>query len=155
MFPCRHGIAVYRLHKGSNLTYVKSELVHEYHKYAYVKEAFKQKVYPVSMDSLTTDGTTRPLIVKKRTSGRPKTKRIRNRSEYEVGDDSSIICSNCGHRGHNKRTCPNPKPRVRNACLPRKASQPQIWCNFFCVLAIVAKKDTSNGSVCTTRQMRR
>ena len=123
MFPCRHGIAVYRLHKGSDLTYVVSELVHEYHKYAYVKETFKQNIYPVSMDSLTTDGTTRPPIVKKRTSGRPKTKRIRNRSEYEVGDDSPIICSNCGRRGHNKRTCPNPKT-TRTECVPTEEGVP-------------------------------
>ena len=108
MFPCRHGIAVYRLHEGRDFTYVTSELVHEYHKFAYVKQTFKQNIYPVSMESLTSDGTTRPPIVKKRTAGRPKTKRIRNRSEYELGDDSPIICSNCGRRGHNRRTCPNP-----------------------------------------------
>jgi hypothetical protein len=35
--PCRHAIAVYRLHKGRDLTYVKSELLHEYHKFAYFK----------------------------------------------------------------------------------------------------------------------
>jgi ribosomal protein L32 len=88
---------------------VKSELVHEYHKFAYIKETFKQNIYPVSMDSLTSDGVTRPPIFKKRAAGRPKTKRIRNRSEYQLGDDSPIICSNCGRRGHDKRTCPNPK----------------------------------------------
>jgi SWIM zinc finger len=109
MFPCRHGIAVYRLHKGTDLTYVTSELVHEYHKFGYVKQTFKQNIYPVSMDCLKSDGITRPPIVKKREAGRPKTKRIRNRSEYHLGDDSPIICSNCRRRGHNKRTCPNPK----------------------------------------------
>ena len=70
MLPCRHGIAMYRLHKGRDLTSVKSELVHEYHKFAYVKETFKQNTYPVSMDFLTSDGTTRPPIVKKQTAGR-------------------------------------------------------------------------------------
>ena len=71
---------MYRLHKGRDLTYVKSNklVVHEYLKFAYVKETFKQNIFPVSMDSLTSDGMTCPPIVKKPTAGHPKTKRIRN-----------------------------------------------------------------------------
>jgi hypothetical protein len=69
------------------------------------------------MDSLTSDGTTGPPIVKKRGAGRPKTKRIRNRSEYQLGDDSPIICSNYGRRCHNKRTYPNPET-TPTECVP-------------------------------------
>ena len=109
MIPCRHAMAVYRLHKGNDLTYIQSELVGDYHKFGYVQKTLKQNVYPVSTDSLKSDGITLPPIVKKRGAGRPKTKRIRHRSEYQMGDDSPIICSNCRRRGHNKRTCPNPQ----------------------------------------------
>jgi hypothetical protein len=109
MIPCRHAMAVYRLHKGNDLTFIQSELVGDYHKFGYVKQTFKQNIYPVSTDSLKSDGVTLPPIVKKRGAGRPKTKRIRHRSEYQMGDDSPIICSNCRRRGHNKRTCPNPQ----------------------------------------------
>ena len=50
-------------------------------------------------------------------AGRSKTKRFRNRSEYQLGDDSPIICSNCGRQSHNKRTCPNPKT-TPTECVP-------------------------------------
>jgi hypothetical protein len=87
-------MAVYRLHKGNDLTYIQSELVGDYHKFGYVQKSLKQNVYPVSTDSLKSDGMTLPPIVKKR--------------EYRMGEDSPIICLNCSRRGQNKRTCPNP-----------------------------------------------
>ena len=115
MIPCRHAMAVYRLHKGNDLMFVQSELVvGDYHKFGSVKKTLKQNIFPVSTDSLKSDGTTLPPIVKKRGAGCPKTKRIRHRSEYQMGEDSPIICSNCGCRGHNKRTCPNPQKPAKS-----------------------------------------
>ena len=74
-----------------------------------LKQTFKQHFYLVSTDSLKSDGPTLPPLVKQRGAGCPKTKRIRHQSKYRLGEDSPIICSNCRHRGHNKRTCPNQK----------------------------------------------
>jgi hypothetical protein len=120
MFPCRNGIAVYRLHKGRDLTYVKSELVHEYHKFAYVKETFRQNIFPVSMDSLTLDGTTRPPIVKKQTAGHPKTKKfeIKMNMNWEMILQSSALTAVT--KAITRGLVQTPKPR-----LP-KASQVQI-----------------------------
>ena len=51
MIPCRHAMVVYRIHKGNAFTFILSELVGDYHKFGYVKQTFKQNVYPVSTDS--------------------------------------------------------------------------------------------------------
>jgi len=64
-----------------------------------------QKIYPVSLDTVAYDGETKPPLGSKRSSGRPRTKRIRRRSLYAASEDSPILCSNCGQAGHNKRTC--------------------------------------------------
>ena len=125
MIPCRHAMAVYRLHKGNDLTFIQSELVGDYHKFGYVQKTLKQNIYPVSTESLKSDGTTLPPIIKKRGAGRPKTKRIRNRSEYRMGKDSPIICSKCRCRGHNKRTCPNP-PMPTERLLPEEKAARRV-----------------------------
>jgi ribosomal protein L32 len=117
MIPCQHAMAVYRFHKGNDLAFMLSELVGDYHKFGYgVKKTFKQNSYPVSTDFLKSDGTTLTPLVKQRGAGRPKTKRIWHRSEYRLGDDSAIICSNCGRRGHNKRTCLSLSENVNREC---------------------------------------
>ena len=45
-------------------------------------------------------------MLRGRSSGRPRTKKIRRQSEFLYIEDSLIVCSNCGLRGHTKRrTC--------------------------------------------------
>ena len=63
MIPCQRAMAVYRFHKGNDLALMLSELVGDYHKFGYVKKTFKQNIYPVSTDSLKSDGTTLPPVV--------------------------------------------------------------------------------------------
>ena len=108
MYPCRHGCAVYRKWKEVDFNYVLANTVDEIYTFRNVKDTLRRNVFPVSLDTIPYDGVTKPPLVEKRPAGRPCTKRIRNRSEYLAAEDSPIICSNCGRRGHNRRTCPNP-----------------------------------------------
>ena len=108
MFPCRHACAVYRKWNEVDLNYVFANLVNGYYTFRNVKNTFKRNVFPVSLDGIQYDGATKPPVVAKRQSGRPKTKRIRRRSEFLLAEDSPVICSNCGSRGHNRRTCTAP-----------------------------------------------
>jgi hypothetical protein len=108
MFPCRHACAVYRKWKEVDLNYVFANLVHVNYTFQNVKNTFKRNVFPVSLDGIQYDGATKPPLAPKRQSGRPKTKRIRRRSEFLLAEDSPVICSNCGSRGHNRRTCTAP-----------------------------------------------
>jgi Ulp1 protease family, C-terminal catalytic domain/SWIM zinc finger/Transposase, Mutator family len=105
LFPCRHACAVYRNWKEADLNFVLSTLVHDYYKFAHVKKMFRNNVFPVSLDRVPYDGVTKPPLLRGRSSGRPRTKRIRRRSEFLSVEDSPIVCSNCGLRGHNRRTC--------------------------------------------------
>jgi hypothetical protein len=56
---------------------------------------------------LVKDGITRsPQNNGKQQAGRPKVRRIRNRSKYEEPEEESrIVCSLCNQRGHNRKTC--------------------------------------------------
>jgi len=116
MFPCRHGCAVYRKWNEVDLNYVFANLVDANYTFGNVKNTFKRNVFPVSLDGIQYDGVTKPPLVAKRQSGRPKTKRIRRRSEFLLAEDSPVICSNCGGRGHNRRTCTGapPAPQLTN-----------------------------------------
>ena len=108
LFPCRHACAVYRKWKEVDLNYVFANLVHANYTFQNVKNTFKRNVFPVSLDGIQYDGATKPPLAPKRQSGRPKTKRIRRRSEFLIAEDSPVVCSNCGSRGHNRRTCTAP-----------------------------------------------
>jgi hypothetical protein len=106
LLPCSHACAVYRKNHGADLNYILANLVHDYYTYGFLKRMFKNNIYPVSLDNLAYDGVTKPPFVSKRSTGRPrKLRRIRRRSEYASEADSPIICSTCGLRGHNRRTC--------------------------------------------------
>ena len=58
---------------------------------------------PVDLTLLANDGTQAPAY--KRGRGRPKMKRIR--SVVEAGQKRPVVCSRCGGRWHNARTCTN------------------------------------------------
>jgi hypothetical protein len=106
MYPCRHGCAVYRKWKEKQFDYVLANLVHPYYKFEFVKETFRNNVFPVSLDTIEYDGVTKPPTSIQRQPGRPRTKRIRRRSEFLDPEDSpAVTCSKCGKRGHNRRTC--------------------------------------------------
>ena len=108
MFPCRHACAVYRKWKEVDFNYVLTNLVDKNYTFANVKSTFKRNVFPVTLDGIKYDGVTKPPLVVARPSGRPRTRRIRRRSEFLAAEDSPVVCSNCGIRGHNRRTCTNP-----------------------------------------------
>ena len=112
MFPCRHSFAVYRKWKEVDFNYVLTNLVDEKYTFVNVKNMLRKNVFPVSLDGIQYDGVTKPPLVAKRQSGRPRTKRIRNRSEFIAPEDSPIVCSNCRTRGHNRRTCPAPARQI-------------------------------------------
>ena len=65
------------------------------------------------------DGETKPPLGSKRSSSRPRTKRIRRLSLYAVSEDSPILCLNCGQAGHNKRTN---SAKAKDKALPIKQS---------------------------------
>ena len=105
LLPCRHACAVYRKSKSADKNYILANLIDEYYTFGCVQTTFTKNIYPVSLDTVAYDGETKPPLGNKRSSGRPRTKRIRRRSVYAASEDSPITCSNCGQAGHNKRTC--------------------------------------------------
>ena len=114
LYPCRHGCAVYRKWNEVDINYVVTNLVDAKYKFGNVKNTFARNIFPVSLDAIQYDGITKPPVVNKRQPGRPKEKRIRNRSEYLAPEDSPVVCGNCGRRGHNRRTCRFPAREVLN-----------------------------------------
>ncbi|KAI2509389.1 plant mutator transposase zinc finger [Fragilaria crotonensis] len=111
MFPCQHACAVYRKWKEVNFNYVLTNLVDKNYTFGNVKSTFKRNVFPVTLDGIKYDGVTKPPLVAARPSGQPCwTRRIRQRSEFLAAEDSPVVCSNCGIRGLNRRTCTNPAP---------------------------------------------
>jgi hypothetical protein len=105
MYPCRHGCAVYRKWKEKQLDCVLANMEHPYYKFEFVKETFRNTVFPVSLDTIEYDGVTKPPTSIKRQPGRAGAKRIRRRSELLDPEDSPVTCSKCGKRGHKRQTC--------------------------------------------------
>jgi hypothetical protein len=105
--PCIHAIAFFRLHQKKALAYILSEDVDGQYTYDSMRALLKDNIHPVCMDSLSPDLTTRPPIPStKRSTGRPKKKRIRKRSRFAHSPEQSpIVCSRCKQKGHNVRTC--------------------------------------------------
>jgi hypothetical protein len=102
-YPCVHACAYFRKWVESDLQYVLQSKVDNYYSYSSVHGLFTKNNVPVVLDSLSFDGKTTPPLVLHRTAGRPKLKRIRCRSE--LAEESRVSCSDCGERGHNRRTC--------------------------------------------------
>ena len=108
LYPCWHGCAVFRKRKEKDFSYVLQNLVHPYDKFECVKQMYTNNILPACIDNVKYHDTTRPPVVKKpqRGGGKKQTPYCW-RSEFLDPDESPITCSDCGQRGHNKRTCKN------------------------------------------------
>jgi hypothetical protein len=98
--PCKHIAAV-----GGDIT----QWVHPSYNITSLKAAYAGIIPPVAVDdSVQPDNETLPPVIPRQV-GRPK--RLRNRSD-KPPEQSPIVCSKCGQRGHNARTCErrNPQP---------------------------------------------
>ena len=107
LLPCIHAMAVYRHEYKRDLNYIHFHVVpNNYYTYGALKKVFKKNIFPVTLDSLSYDGVTKPPFGAKQSAGRPKTRgRFRRRSKFACDADSNITCKKCGDRGHNIRTC--------------------------------------------------
>ena len=82
LLPCRHACcAMYRKSKSSDRKYILANLIDEYYTHGCVQTTFTNNIYPVSLDTVAYNGETKPPLGSKRSSGRPRTKRIR-RPQY-------------------------------------------------------------------------
>jgi Transposase, Mutator family len=105
--PCIDAIAYFKLHKHMLLRNMLSEEVDWHYTYEHERCLLKKNIVPVCMERLYHDGSTLPPMAStKRSTGRPKKKRIRKRSRWAHDPEkSNISCSGCHQRGHNVRTC--------------------------------------------------
>ena len=102
--PCRHAIAYFCKEHLMSVESLGEIEVHWLYKYWSLHALYKKNISPVIVDHLRKDGQTLPPKVHVPT-GRPKKKRIRNRSEFGDPSESTIHCSICKQAGHNKRSC--------------------------------------------------
>jgi hypothetical protein len=109
LYPCRHACAVFRRWQELDFTYILRHHVHPYYMFDYIQQMYKHNVFPVCLDSIGYDGETKPPSVAARQPGRPPVKRLRRRSDFLDPEESPITCSDCGQKGHNKRTCKSQK----------------------------------------------
>lgn len=104
--PCVDACAYFRHIRNQKEDDVLRDYVPQQFKFLYHQELMKSNIKPVIIDTLRKDGITRPPpATGKRTSGRPKKKRLRRRSKFTTTEESTISCGKCGQRGHNARTC--------------------------------------------------
>jgi hypothetical protein len=103
-FPCAHMAAVFfSLHgpRGEDF----HRFVHHVYTTESLRAAYSGKILPCAVDgNLIPDNVTRPPARTKPTGRPPNLTRIPSRGERNP-EDSPIVCSNCGRRGHNRRTC--------------------------------------------------
>ena len=88
--------------------YVVGEYVDPLYRYERMGEFLSKNIDPVCMESVASDGITKPpRLLLKRGAGRPKKKRIRKRSRVSAcNPDLTIKCSVCHEKRHNRRSCP-------------------------------------------------
>ncbi|CAH9148602.1 unnamed protein product [Cuscuta epithymum] len=109
-FVCVHAVAAIGKRTGiSCYDYISKY----YHRSAWF-EAYKGVIYPLG-DYTAEDipeeyenWVVNPPVSEKRTSGRPKNKRIPSIGEFV----SRQTCGRCKQHGHNQKTCNNPIPRL-------------------------------------------
>jgi hypothetical protein len=106
--PCIDAMAYYRLKANKSLQEImESDAVSDFHQYSFYHQLLKRNINPVIMDTLITDTdeTVLPPVVVVKQPGHPQTKRLQSRSKCTNPEHSSIICSICNEKGHNKRIC--------------------------------------------------
>jgi hypothetical protein len=104
--PCVDAVAYYRVKKNMLLQEILELYVDKHYTYEHEKQLLKNNIIPVCMDRISFDGTTMPPVQHRRSAGRPKKIRIRNRSRWaHEPEKSNIVCSRCHVSGHNIRTC--------------------------------------------------
>jgi hypothetical protein len=96
--PCKHMAAAVQFAEISI-----ADFVHDCYRAATIKSLYGHVILPVSTEDIVFDEITQPPLVRPQ-AGRPRTVRIRSRSEYRE-EDSPVVCSLCRRRGHNRRTC--------------------------------------------------
>ncbi len=79
--------------------------VHHVYTTESLRAAYSGKILPCAVDGdLMPDNVTRPPANTKPAGRPPNPTCIPSRGERNP-EDSPIVCSNCGRRGHNRRTC--------------------------------------------------
>jgi hypothetical protein len=105
--PCIDAIAYLRLYQNMSLQQILDEHVDRHYTYKHERLLLKNNIEPVCIELVPRDGVTLPpTSSKKRGTGRPQIKRIRERLVHShEPHKSNIRCSRCHGRGHNVRTC--------------------------------------------------
>ena len=105
-YPCIDAMAYFRKYEHYTLANIMAKEVSQFYNCRSLYHLYRKNIKPVIISTLTPDGETLPPgETNKRRAGRPKKKRMRNRSIFEDPEDSPIICSFCDGHGHNIRGC--------------------------------------------------
>lgn len=108
-YPCVHAVAYLKQYAG--LTFkqmLRLGGVKAFYTFRNERELLSRCFHTICMDTLVRDLATRPPKVneKKKKAGRKKKDaRLRRRTAVSETEKSPIVCSQCGQRGHNRRTC--------------------------------------------------
>jgi MULE transposase domain/SWIM zinc finger len=105
--PCVHALAYFK-DKEELLFEEIVQKVDKQYTYEMENELLNENIVPVCIDRLFPDRSTLPPgdALQSRPPGRPRKRRIRARSKWASEPEKSpIVCSRCGKRGHNVRTC--------------------------------------------------
>ena len=93
--PCAHAVAVIAQRKLQ-----LEEFVHPARRTDALRRLYAEGSTPILVDTLPEVPLLPPMNAKAR--GRPKKKRIPSATEKQK---RPVVCSVCGKKGHNKRTC--------------------------------------------------
>jgi hypothetical protein len=104
--PCIDACAYFRLIENLEIDDITVNKVSPYYHWYYQQQLMNNNFKPVTIASLQRDMVTQPPTQSnKRQPGRPKNNALRKRRKYANAEDSPIVCSKCGMKGHNKRSC--------------------------------------------------
>ena len=104
-YPCIDAVAYLREEMGRSVEDILEQDVPLFYDYAYLQSLYKDNLNPVAISVLQNDGSTLPPHMLKQPKMKPRKIRIRKRCKFVDPNESTIKCSICGERGHNKKTC--------------------------------------------------